>query len=680
MALPACQGYLLMSRLLRILIIGDSSDEAEIVLRELQRGGYDPLYERVDTRAALSAALTRPAWDLLLADNGLPHLSGLDALAELKESGLDLPCLILSGGLTEEEAGAVMRAGAHDFIVKGNMARFLPAIERELREAEVRRARWRAEEETRRYAARAEALARVAARLNAQLDLQTVLYAVCEETARALNVPAAAVSLYDLKREVIYHAADVGLPPEYRERHVPLSRADYDELTRHMGPLLVTPDAQLLPQSALNFDLYVALNICTIVAASMLREGQLVGGLTLFTFGEVRRFTGDELALLRGLADQAAQAITNARLFEETRRRLDHLQALRTIDVAIMSSTDLRITLTIVLDEAVRQLQVDAAAVLLIDPQIQTLTYAAGRGFRTKALQHTRLRLGEGNAGRAALERRVVNIANLSEAGEAFSRAPLLAGEAFIAYYAVPLLVKGHVIGVMEIFHRSALDPDPDWLDFLGMLAGQAAIAIDSATLFEELQRSNARLALAYDNTLEGWSRALDLRDRETEGHTRRVTDMTIRLAQEVRVNEEELIHIRRGALLHDIGKMGIPDGILLKPGPLSETEWEVMRRHPLYAYELLWPIDFLRPALDIPYEHHEKWDGTGYPRGLKGEQIPLAARLFSVVDVWDALRSDRPYRDRWPEEQVRAHIQLHSGTHFDPQAAELFLQMADGG
>ena len=240
----------------------------------------------------------------------------------------------------------------------------------------------------------------------------------------------------------------------------------------------------------------------------------------------------------------------------------------------------------------------------------------------------------------------------------------------------VPLVAKGRIKGVLEIFHRTLLEPDQEWLDFLGALAAQAAIAIDNASLFDAVQRSNVELALAYDATIEGWSHALDLRDKETEGHTLRVTEMTLRLAQAVGLSEDEQVHIRRGALLHDIGKMGIPDSILLKPGPLTEAEWVIMRQHPVYAYEMLHSVAYLRPAFDIPYCHHEKWDGSGYPRGLSGRAIPLAARIFTVVDVWDALRSDRPYRAAWPEEKVRHYIQEQAGKHFDPKMVEVFLQM----
>lgn len=366
------------------------------------------------------------------------------------------------------------------------------------------------------------------------------------------------------------------------------------------------------------------------------------------------------------------------RLLSEKRieTQLRQLAALRDIDIAITGTFDLHVSLNTVMLHTMAELGADATSILVLNQHNLMLTLAAGRGFRTRSPETARIRLGESFAGRAALERRIIQIHNRAEEQVEPHFAELWAAEGFVTYYGVPLIVKGQVVGVLEVFHRKPFEADEDWLRFLEILAGQTAIAVDNAQLFQNLQRSNVDLMLAYDATIEGWSRALDLRDKETEGHTLRVTEMTERLARAMGISEAEIVHIRRGALLHDIGKMGVPDSILLKPDKLTEEEWAIMRQHPQLAFEMLSPIAFLRPALDIPGCHHEKWDGTGYPRGLKGEQIPLAARLFAVVDVWDALRSDRPYRAAWPEEKVLAHIRSLSGTHFDPKAVEVFMKV----
>jgi putative nucleotidyltransferase with HDIG domain len=242
-----------------------------------------------------------------------------------------------------------------------------------------------------------------------------------------------------------------------------------------------------------------------------------------------------------------------------------------------------------------------------------------------------------------------------------------------------PLKIKDQLIGVIYVDNRvrSGLFRESD-LELISAFANQAAVAIDNADLFDRLQKSNRELEKAYQATLEGWVRALDLKDKETEGHTQRVTVLTERLARSMGVDGDALIHIRRGALLHDIGKMGIPDSILLKPGELTEDERALIRQHPVFAYQMLSPIEFLRPALDIPYCHHEKWDGTGYPRGLKGMQIPFAARVFPVVDVWDALVSDRPYRKGLPPSEVRQRIKADAGKHFDPNVVKSFLDLKD--
>ena len=360
---------------------------------------------------------------------------------------------------------------------------------------------------------------------------------------------------------------------------------------------------------------------------------------------------------------------------EETLRRLRQTMSLREIDQAIAGSMHLQHVLEIILKHVLTELGVDAAVILLNDPREQVLKYELGKGLQTNALQFTRLRLGEGYAGQAVLGRQTVYISNLQTRKTDFLRSPTFFQEGFVSYFGIPLIAKDEIMGVLEIFHRSLFNPNKERLDFMETLARQIAIAIYNTTLYKDLQRSNVDLAIAYEATIVGWSQALDLRDKETEGHTQRVTGLTVKLAREMGLPEADITHIRRGALLHDIGKMGVPDSILLKPGALTDEEWVSMRRHPQFAFDMLSPIAYLQKALDIPYCHHEKWDGTGYPRGLKGEHIPLSARAFAVIDVYDALTSDRPYRPAWAKEKVRAHIKSLGGTHFDPKIVELFLK-----
>jgi HD-GYP domain-containing protein (c-di-GMP phosphodiesterase class II) len=355
---------------------------------------------------------------------------------------------------------------------------------------------------------------------------------------------------------------------------------------------------------------------------------------------------------------------------------LKHEKALREIDLAITSNLELGAILQVVLYQTRARLHIDASAILLLNPDTQTLEYTSGQGFRTEIIKKTHVQLGEGRAGQAVQEQRIFGRAEIESPAEIPDRAELITAENFQAYFIAPLIVKDKLLGALEIYHRAPLIMKTEWLKFLETLAGQTAIAIDNANLFADLQRSNLDLTLAYDTTLEGWSTALDLRDKETEGHTKRVTEMTIRLAEGMGVSSQELIQIRRGALLHDIGKMGVPDRILLKPDKLTDDEWEVMQMHPIYAYQMLKPITYLGLALDIPYCHHEKWDGTGYPRGLKGEEIPLGARIFCIVDVYDALTSNRPYRAAWPKDKAITHIHELSGTHFEPRVVDAFLKM----
>jgi PAS domain S-box-containing protein len=363
---------------------------------------------------------------------------------------------------------------------------------------------------------------------------------------------------------------------------------------------------------------------------------------------------------------------------EKIQCQLKRLSALHAVDAVITASFDLNVTLSVILRQLINQLSVDAVDILVLNPTTHMLEFASGQGFQAQKLQPVPVMIGQGYAGKAALERRTINVSNPGIGPRDVVVFPNATQEKFANYCAIPLIAKGQVKGVLEIYNRSFLQPDDDWLDFLATIAGQAAVAIDSAYLFQDLQRTNTELSIAYDAVIESWGQVLELSNRESGAHSYRVVDLTLQLARSMGVAEDMLVHFKRGALLHDVGKLGISENILNKPGPLNESEREVIQSHPQLAYELLIPIDYLIPALDIPHHHHERWDGSGYPDGLREAQIPFSARLFAVVDVYDALTSTRPYRTAWSRQAALEHIQMGSGKLFDPSVVKAFLQMME--
>ncbi|MEK7310796.1 MAG: GAF domain-containing protein, partial [Chloroflexota bacterium] len=603
-----------------------------------------------------------------------PRMTHLDLLEGLRA----VACIPL---IAQGETIGALWVGRKDNITPGEV-RLLTAIA-DIAANAIRRAALH--EETRRRAEQLAAINRLGRALSETLDLPQIYDQFYQAIGQLLpDIATVFISTYNPERQIITtaaHSAGATAPTAsmmaFRSMP-PTGGGPQSESIRTRQPVIVNDLVARLQQAQTNVTVGTPGPVTqSALYVPMMVKGEVTGVVQVQSY-TANRFAEADAELLNFVASAAAIAIENARLFAETQRRLERLQALRAIDSTITASLDIRITLNTVLDQTMAQLGVDAADVLLLRPHMQTLEYAAGRGFRTRAIERSALRMGEGLAGRAALERRHMSVANLGESGSVFKRSALLAEEGFVAHHAVPIIAKGGVKGVLEVFHRVPLAADHEWVEFIETLAGQAAIAIENGALFNDLQHSNVELALAYDTTLEGWSRALDLRDEETEGHTQRVTEMTLRLGRAMGLNENELVHMRRSALLHDIGKMGVPDSILRKPGPLSDEEWVIMRKHPAYAYNMLLPIAYLRPALDIPYSHHERWDGSGYPQGLKGLEIPLAARIFAVADVWDALRSDRPYRAAWPEAQVREYVINESGRLFDSQVVEVFLRMLD--
>jgi PAS domain S-box-containing protein/putative nucleotidyltransferase with HDIG domain len=365
---------------------------------------------------------------------------------------------------------------------------------------------------------------------------------------------------------------------------------------------------------------------------------------------------------------------------EGLREQIRNLATINAINTTIITRTDLDLMITNVVEEIAKNLSVDATDLLVYDEHALTLTCTAQYGFRSPAgHKKTVLRVGEGYAGDAALKRKTVRIDDLKDSTKVDKVPKRWKDEDFLSYYGIPLLVKGELKGILEIFHRSDEKRTQNWISTLEALAQQAAIAIDNHFLLDALRGSNMELELAYETTLEGWARALELRDYETKGHTDRVAKLALELARELNVKGEDLTHIRRGALLHDIGKIAISDTILLKEGNCTPEEWEIIQQHPQYGYDMLKEVKYLKPSLDIVLYHHEKWDGSGYPAGLAGENIPFSARIFAIIDVWDALLSNRPYHKAWGREKALAYIQKESGKHFEPRMVTAFNKIIRG-
>ncbi len=351
------------------------------------------------------------------------------------------------------------------------------------------------------------------------------------------------------------------------------------------------------------------------------------------------------------------------------------LQALVGVGSAINSTLGLKRVLEEVMDSIIALMNAERGFLMLKD-ESGAMNVQIARGMAQTDLLKETFAISHSIVKRVAETGEAILTTNAQE-DPRFDQQASIATYHLLSILCAPLKVKDVLIGVIYVDNRaqSGIFHNDD-LEIISSFSNQAAVAIENARLFDGLQASNEELQIAYQATLEGWVRALDLRDKETEGHTQRVTNLTVKIAQAMNISGEDLIHIRRGALLHDIGKMAIPDGILLKPGALSPEERSLIEKHPVYAFEMLSPIKFLQPALDIPYCHHEKWDGTGYPRKLKAEQIPLAARIFAVADVWDALVSDRPYRKGIDPKEVKEKIKKDAGIHFDPRVVDVFLRL----
>ncbi|MEI7645282.1 MAG: HD domain-containing phosphohydrolase [Chloroflexales bacterium] len=514
-------------------------------------------------------------------------------------------------------------------------------------------------------------LARLISQLNADHGPEVMLQIVCDQSALILGVAGVVAGAYDEHRRMIRYVAACG--------------SDVPSVA-HLIPPPATPappTPHFIPVSSENLEADSAS-----VVIGLWRDGQPVGALAIMLPADRGGLTSAESELLRVLADLTAQAVVNAIRLTSARSRATDLEAINTLGRALAETLELDRIYALLYEAALQLLPDVAGAIFTLfnaERQEMTCAFAILDGESLDVAEFPPLPLvplGQGIQSNVIHTRQPFMVGSLEEVYQHANRAFLVGepGDTVESILFVPMIARERVVGVLQVQSFILGSFSLDHAAMLGMAANIAAVAIENARLVNDLRHSNRELRHAYENTLEGWSHALDLRDEETRGHSQRVTAMAVRLACAAGMSEDQVDYMRWGALLHDIGKMGVPDAVLLKPGKLDEEEWRLMRLHPIYAYDMLAPITFLQPALDIPYCHHERWDGTGYPRGLRGDEIPLAARLFAVIDIWDALRSDRPYRSAWSEEKVRAHIQSLAGSHLDPAAVDLFFKVIDTG
>jgi len=403
--------------------------------------------------------------------------------------------------------------------------------------------------------------------------------------------------------------------------------------------------------------------------------GERAIGVISLESEELDAFSQADERMVTTLTAQAGIALDNARLFEQTVKRLNNIESLRQIDRAISSNFDMKSTLAIISETAQNQLDVSAVDILLYNQHSQILNYIYGHGFRNSGVRETNLDLMGSLAGQVVKARKKIEIAELKGVNAASLPANLVSEE-FVSYIGVPLIAKSKVNGVLEVFDRVNNKHDLDWYDYLEAFAHQASIAIDNSGLFENLQRLNIEMASEYDTTIGAWVQTLEIRDPSYTGHSRRVMEISVKIATALGIRGEKLLHLRHGVMMHDIGMLGIPESILLKPGKLTASEWDLVRQHPRIAYDLLSQISNWHKSLDIPYSHHEKWDGSGYPQGLKNDVIPLGARICAVADVYDTLQMERPFRSAWKKAQAADYIREGAGSHFDPEVVRIFFAL----
>jgi PAS domain S-box-containing protein len=629
------------TRPIKVLYAEHNAVDIELTQRHIKTHAphiqMDIVKNAVEMKELLARATAETKYDVLLIDF---HLPGEDILTLVKhiiaDKNFEYPIVLITGQGNEETAVSVLKLGVVDYLVKANGYLYrLPAV---LENAHNLITVFHEKE--------ALAVSEARFRLLAENASDLIFRLIFEPNPIHFDYLSPSIQqITGYSAEEVYENPNIILDAS-REK-IPTIETLNEMLEENPSPQIIFP--------------FITKDGLRIII-------ELRGQLTMAENGKIEKLEG----IARDITDRIE-------IETKLQNRMHRLNSLHTIDTAINSSFDLRFTYQVLLEQVLALTKGNAAGISFYDPEMKMGKMINSIGFRSSESSMESYMGRDPLIERASIERRLIMANKEDIHANNYPLSKFLKEEGFINYCAVPLVVKGAVKGILEIFFKEDSQMDPEILNFLETIAQQAAIAMESTQNFERLQQTNQELLQAYDDTLAGWINFLDLRDEKTEGHTMRVVDFTMSICKTMGFSPRELTEIHRGVLLHDIGKVGIPDSILNKPGPLTEEEMITMKKHPVYAYQMLYPIAFLRPSLDIPYCHHEKWDGTGYPRGLKGKEIPLSARIFAIVDVFDALTSDRPYRKAWEVDRTIDYLRDNSGSHFDPDILELCIAVLKG-
>jgi PAS domain S-box-containing protein len=621
---------------LDILMVEDNLDHIELARRAFELAySQDHFFACTTLKEALHWLQDHPV-DVIIADLHLPDGSGLDLLNHPLLNGR-LPALLITNQGDEQRAVQAIKGGAMDYLVKSpETFRRIPSVAHRVYEQwRVIEAKKAAEEKLRQH----EAL------LNGILQGTRDGYLLIDAEGKILEVNRAYAEL-------------VGYPPE---ELIGKTILDLEALQtpEEIGATL----AAIRQKGSAYFE-----------TCHRHQNGTLIEVEVSVT--HLSEHGGKMVTFVRDVRERTVMQRALHQAKDHLERQLEEMTLLRNIDLAIASHQERQAMVDALVEQFVHLKGISGCCLLARGGE-KDFWFVQAALPKKFDCQPEKLR----DWLPVDLDRLVQEEQPLFVEPNRSSKSslpPLLANCTAVAL--LPLTHRAQLLGILVLFAHQAQLFDEEWQDFARAITMQTAIALENARLYEALSHQHQALLEAYQATLAAWSRTLEIRDKDTEGHTQRVVEIGLKLARYFNLTEEELERFRRGAILHDIGKIRVPDEILLKPTQLNDKEWEIMRQHPLYAREMVQGIRILEEALEIPLYHHERWDGSGYPYGLKGKEIPLCARIFAVVDVWDALISDRPYRPAWTREVARDYIANQAGRQFDPQVVEVFLKLFDAG